>query len=69
VHARCVLSGQTAFTGSLPGALLYALAGADGTRFQNGALVIGLVLLVATYFWLVGRWLEPRIVKPDSERT
>ena len=68
MNARCVLSGQTAITGSFPGVLLYALAEANGTRFQNGALVFGLVLLVATYFWLVVRWLEPSIVKPDSER-
>jgi uncharacterized membrane protein YdjX (TVP38/TMEM64 family) len=55
--------------GSLPGALLYALTGAGAARFQNGALVFGLVLLVASSFWLVGRWLEPRLVRPESDRT
>jgi uncharacterized membrane protein YdjX (TVP38/TMEM64 family) len=58
-----------ALAGSLPGALLYALTGAGAARFQNGALVFGLVLLVASSFWLVGRWLEPRLVRPESDRT
>jgi uncharacterized membrane protein YdjX (TVP38/TMEM64 family) len=58
-----------ALAGSLPGALLYALTGAGTARFQNGALVFGLVLLVASSFWLVGRWLESRLVRPESERT
>ena len=58
-----------ALAGSLPGALLYALTGAVAARFQNGVLVFGLVLLVASSFWLVGRWLEPRLIRPESERT
>ena len=58
-----------ALAGSFPGALLYALTGAGAARFQNGALVFGLVLLVASSFWLVGRWLESRLVRPESERT
>lgn len=58
-----------ALAGSLPGALLYALTGAGAARFQNGALVFGLVLLVASSLWLIGRWLEPRLVRPESERT
>jgi uncharacterized membrane protein YdjX (TVP38/TMEM64 family) len=58
-----------ALAGSLPGALLYALTGAGTAGFQNGALVFGLVLLMASSFWLVGRWLESRLVKPESERT
>lgn len=58
-----------ALAGSLPGALLYALTGAGTARFQNGALVFGLVLLVASSYWLVGRWLESRLVRPESERT
>jgi uncharacterized membrane protein YdjX (TVP38/TMEM64 family) len=58
-----------ALAGCLPGALLYALAGAGAARFHNGAFVFGLVLLVASSFWLVGRWLESRLVRPESERT
>lgn len=58
-----------ALAGSLPGALLYALAGAGAASFQNGAQVFGLVLLVASSFWLVGRWLEPRLAESESERT
>jgi uncharacterized membrane protein YdjX (TVP38/TMEM64 family) len=58
-----------ALVGSLPGALLYAFAGAGAARFPNGAFVFGLVLLVASSFWLVGRWLEARLVRPESERT
>ena len=57
-----------ALAGSLPGALLYALVGAISASFQNGALVFGLVLLVAGSFWLVGRRLEPRLIRPESER-
>lgn len=48
-----------ALAGSLPGALLYALTGAVVASFQNGALVFGLVLLVAGSLWLIGRWTEP----------
>ena len=57
-----------ALAGSVPSALLYALTGAVAASFQNGALVFGLVLLVASSFWLVGRWLEPRLIRPESER-
>ena len=58
-----------ALAGSLPAALLYALTGAVAARFHNGALVFVLVLLMASSFWLVGRWLEPRLIRPESERT
>jgi len=57
-----------ALAGSVPSALLYALTGAVAASFQNGALVFGPVLLVASSFWLVGRWLEPRLIRPESER-
>ena len=40
--------------GSLPPALLYALTGAAVANLQNTALMFGIVLLVATMFWLVG---------------
>ena len=58
-----------ALAGSLPGALLYAMTGAVAASFQNRALVFGLVLLVAGVFWLAGRWLEPRLTRPEGERT
>lgn len=45
--------------GSLPPALLYALTGAAVAKFENTALMFGVVLLVAGLFWLVGRLLEP----------
>jgi uncharacterized membrane protein YdjX (TVP38/TMEM64 family) len=57
-----------ALAGSVPSALLYALTGAVAASFLNGALVFGPVLLVASAFWLVGRWLEPRLIRPESER-
>ncbi|HEX5703946.1 MAG TPA: VTT domain-containing protein [Pyrinomonadaceae bacterium] len=45
--------------GSLPPALVYALTGAAVANFQNTSLMLGLVLLVAGLFWLMGRLLEP----------
>jgi uncharacterized membrane protein YdjX (TVP38/TMEM64 family) len=60
-----------ALAGSFPGALLYALTGAVAARLQNGVLVFGLVLLVVSSFWLVRRWLEPRLIRlrQTSENT
>ena len=60
-----------ALAGSFPGALLYALTGAVAARLQNGVLVFGLVLLVASSFWLLGRWLAPRLIRlrQTSENT
>jgi 3-dehydroquinate synthase len=49
-----------AVAGSLPGALLYALAGAMAADFQSGVLVLGLVLLVAAFFYVVSRWIGLR---------
>ena len=43
-----------ALAGSLPGALLYALAGALSTSFSAGVVIFGLVLAIASGFWLVG---------------
>ena len=40
--------------GSLPPALLYALTGAAVANLQNMALMFGIVLLVASAFWLIG---------------
>jgi len=47
-----------ALAGSLPAALLYALAGATATGFEQGALVFALVLLVAAAFGVIGRRVE-----------
>lgn len=44
-----------ALVGSLPPALLYALTGAAVANFQNTALMFGLVLLLAGFFWMIGR--------------
>lgn len=44
-----------ALVGSLPGAVLYALAGAVAGSFQSEVLVFGLVMLIAGVFWLIGR--------------
>jgi uncharacterized membrane protein YdjX (TVP38/TMEM64 family) len=45
--------------GSLPPAFLYALTGASVGKFQDTALVFVFVLLVAGFFWMVGRLLTP----------
>jgi uncharacterized membrane protein YdjX (TVP38/TMEM64 family) len=50
------------FAGSLPAALIYALAGATARRLDNVALVFGLVLAVTGVFWLVGKGLRRREV-------
>lgn len=52
-----------AIAGSLPGALLYALAGAMAADFQSGVMVFGLVLVVAAFFYAVSRWIGPRVAR------
>jgi uncharacterized membrane protein YdjX (TVP38/TMEM64 family) len=52
-----------ALVGSLPAALLYALAGAWATGLEQGALVFGLVLLLAAALGLLGRRAEARRVR------
>jgi uncharacterized membrane protein YdjX (TVP38/TMEM64 family) len=47
-----------ALAGSFPAALLYALAGATATSFEQSALVFGLVLLIAAAFGLIARRAE-----------
>lgn len=44
-----------ALAGSLPTALLYALTGATAANFDSMVLSLGLALLMAGLFWLVGR--------------
>ncbi|HEV7506922.1 MAG TPA: VTT domain-containing protein [Thermoanaerobaculia bacterium] len=50
------------FAGSLPAALIYALAGATARSLDNVALVFGLVLGVTGIFWLIGKRLRTRSV-------
>jgi len=44
--------------GSLPAALIYALAGATARSLDNVALVFSLVLAVAGLFWFIGKHLR-----------
>lgn len=50
-----------AFLGSLPAALLYALAGGTVARLGNGLLVFFAVLVLSGIVWLFGRRLEARL--------
>lgn len=45
----------SAAAGSVPGAVLYAVAGSSGVDAPSGLLVFGVVLAIATVLWLVGR--------------
>ena len=56
-----------ALAGSFPPALLYALTGAVAAGFRNGALVFGLVLLVAGLSWSLGRWIKSRPGRSGEE--
>ncbi len=47
-----------ALLGSLPGALLYALAGATAASTGSLLLAFGLAILFAGLLWLLGRWGE-----------
>ena len=47
--------------GSFPPALLYALTGSVAASFQSGALMFGFVLLISGSFWLISRWVEPKL--------
>jgi uncharacterized membrane protein YdjX (TVP38/TMEM64 family) len=56
-----------AFAGSLPPALLYALTGAAVANFKSTALMFGVVLLVAGFFWFVGNRVEPMFDKQENQ--
>ncbi len=58
-----------ALLGSLPPALLYALTGATAAALTSGILVLGLVLLVAGIFWLVGYLAEVSLVEKRKPRS
>jgi uncharacterized membrane protein YdjX (TVP38/TMEM64 family) len=53
--------------GSLPPALLYALTGAAVANFQSTALMFGVVLLIAGFFWFVANRAEPLLNKRKNE--
>ncbi|HEX8652642.1 MAG TPA: VTT domain-containing protein [Pyrinomonadaceae bacterium] len=55
-----------ALAGSLPPALLYALTGAAVANFQKTTLMFGFVLLMAGFFWLIGRLVEPLLNRRGS---
>ena len=55
-----------ALAGSLPPALLYALTGAAVANFQNTALMFVFVLLVAGFFWMAGRLLNPYLANRSA---
>jgi len=57
-----------ALAGSLPPALLYALTGASVGKFQNTALVFVFVILVAGFFWMFGRTVEPYLASRRRAR-
>ncbi|MGB9180561.1 MAG: VTT domain-containing protein [Pyrinomonadaceae bacterium] len=58
-----------ALIGSLPPALLYALTGASAGKFQSTALMFVFVLLVAGFFWILGRMVEPYLASRRSARS
>lgn len=47
--------------GSLPAAVIYAIAGATAASFNNAWLTFGLVLLIAGMFWIVSERLHKTI--------
>jgi uncharacterized membrane protein YdjX (TVP38/TMEM64 family) len=55
-----------ALAGSLPPALLYAITGAAAVNLQNTTLVFAAVILIAGFFWLVGRRTEPYLTRRES---
>jgi uncharacterized membrane protein YdjX (TVP38/TMEM64 family) len=55
-----------ALAGSLPPALLYAITGAAAVKLHNTLLVFAAVLLIAGFFWIVGRHTEPYLARRGS---
>lgn len=53
--------------GSVPPALLYALTGAAVANFQSTALMFGVVMLVAGFFWFVGNRVAPVFNKQKNQ--
>jgi uncharacterized membrane protein YdjX (TVP38/TMEM64 family) len=57
-----------ALAGSLPPALVYAVAGSFAASFASAALVFVLVLLATGLFWLLGRRFESRTSEGTRRR-
>jgi uncharacterized membrane protein YdjX (TVP38/TMEM64 family) len=49
------------FLGSLPACGLYALAGATSAQFTHGAVMFGLVVLIAALFWFIGKRVSEKL--------
>ncbi|MDT5063213.1 MAG: hypothetical protein QOH63_3672 [Acidobacteriota bacterium] len=64
---NCGRVALAALAGSLPPALLYALTGAAVANFQNTALMFGFVILVAGFFWMIGRLIEPFLNRREAQ--
>ena len=47
--------------GSLPAAVIYALAGAASMRLEQGFLVFAGVVLLAVPTWMIGTRVAPRV--------
>jgi uncharacterized membrane protein YdjX (TVP38/TMEM64 family) len=54
--------------GSLPPALVYALAGAAAATFQSAALIFVFVILAAGFFWMMSRLLDPFLNRREAGR-
>jgi len=55
--------------GSLPAALIFAIAGSRATSLASGVLISGIVFILAALFWVAGWFIEQRILDPRRERT
>ena len=55
-----------ALVGSLPEVLAYSLAGAVAASFGSAAVIWTLFVAAAAGFWLVGRWLDTRVVAVEG---
>lgn len=53
--------------GSLPEAVVYGLAGSLSAQFDEGAVVWGAMLLVASSFWLAEQTMRRRSARPATE--
>lgn len=56
-----------ALAGSVPAALLYAITGAAAASLRTDVFVFALVILIAGFFWLIARRVEPKHAATESE--
>ena len=54
--------------GSLPEVVAYSLAGAIAPSLENAGLIWGSFIVIATGFWLVGRWMDRRVPAPRTRQ-